>query len=268
MRPTDDGKDPKRDDTSKGGGSNTSATASEKSVASAKKGTNNEVSKGAADPKSENVKPTDEIKKPAVALTAPPAKSRIVKFLDGKLPIDMYKHPVIGSPEAPHVVVELMSYDCSHCRQMNPIIKEAVKRYGNQVAVVVLPIPLDRECNKYRDNINPGACVAARLACAVAQLDPYEFPKFHEFMMSGKERPTADKIIPKAYTLVNRDKLREIKDSPEIKKQVERYVELLGKFQGKELPIQIFGNKTMTGAVEKKEDVFKTWEENLGVKPQ
>ena len=34
------------------------------------------------------------------------------------------------------------------------------------------------------------------------------------------------------------------------------------------LPVQILGDNVMSGSVEKEEDVFKAWEENLGVKPQ
>ena len=56
---------------------------------------------------------------------------------------------------------------------------------------------------------------------------------------------------------------------------MEAYVNLFGRLQKQNegnkkfgLPIQILGDFIMTGEVEKEEDVFKAWEEHLGVKPQ
>jgi hypothetical protein len=34
------------------------------------------------------------------------------------------------------------------------------------------------------------------------------------------------------------------------------------------LPVQILGDHVMNGSVEKEEDLFKAWEEHLGVKPK
>jgi uncharacterized membrane protein len=52
-----------------------------------------------------------------------PSHERFVEFLRGKLKLDVYKHPHIGSPEAPHIMVELFSYDCPHCRKMHRVIE-------------------------------------------------------------------------------------------------------------------------------------------------
>src|SRR5262249_1008152 len=71
-------------------------------------------------------------------------KKRLVKFLGGKLTLDVYEHPVIGSPEAPHIVVEMISYDCPHCRKMFPIMEHALERYGDQVALLIMVQPLDK----------------------------------------------------------------------------------------------------------------------------
>ena len=47
------------------------------------------------------------------------SQQRIVEFLNGSLKLDVYKHALIGSPEAPHVMIEMVSYDCPHCREMH-----------------------------------------------------------------------------------------------------------------------------------------------------
>lgn len=205
------------------------------------------------------------------------ANKRLVSFLGGKLTLDVYRHPLIGSPEAPHIVVEMVSYDCRHCRKMYPIIHDAMQRYGDQVALLVMPIPLDRDCNSLVTDPtlhHPGACGTTRLVLGVARLNPSVFGKFHDFLMADKEKPPGmEKIVPKAYGLTNPDKLRELKQSPETQKQMEGYVKLYGKLMDQNkgaksfgLPVQILGDKVMSGSVEKADDVFKAWEENLGVK--
>jgi uncharacterized membrane protein len=210
----------------------------------------------------------------------PPKKSRLVKFLGGKLTLDTYKHPIIGSPEAPHIVVELISYDCPHCRKMSPIVDQARARYGDQVAILVLTVPLEQKCNKLLTSTaasHPGACATAQLAIGLAKLKPSSFPKFHDFLMSGdKEKPPGvNKIIPKAYAMADSSKLRELGRSPEMAKQIEFYVNLFDKLSKQNsgnksfgLPVQILGDHVMSGSVEKSEDVFNAWEKNLGVKPK
>jgi uncharacterized membrane protein/thiol-disulfide isomerase/thioredoxin len=208
---------------------------------------------------------------------AAPAKERLVKFLGGKLTLDVYKHPLIGSPEAPHIAIEMVSYDCPHCRKMAPMMTEVLARYGDQVALLIMPVPLDKDCNKLVTDptlLHPGACGTSRRVCGVAKLNPSVFAKFHEFLMTGKEAPPMERIVPKANGLVDRDQLRTFVNSPEAKKQVDGYVELFGKLQAQSkgktfgLPVQILGDKIVTGEVEKIDDVFKAWEENLGVTPK
>ena len=207
------------------------------------------------------------------------ARERVVKFLNGKLSLNVYQHPLIGSPEAPHIVIEMVSYDCPHCRKMHAFMEDALARYGDQVALLVMPVPLDKDCNKLvtdEASSHPGACGMARYACGVAKLDPRSFVKFHNFLMTGEDKPPdMERIVPKAYSLVNRDELRAATRSPEIKKQLDGYIDLYGQLQSKSansksfgLPVQILGDQIMSGSVEKPEDVFKAWEQHLGVKPK
>ena len=73
---------------------------------------------------------------------------RIVEFLNGSLKLDVYKHPLIGSPEAPHVMIEMVSYDCPHCREMHRTVERGLSRYGSQLAIIIMPIPLEMRCNR------------------------------------------------------------------------------------------------------------------------
>ncbi len=251
---------------------------------------NGERPKLPADSTDANPKPDDAAKdnptfdsekssSPSPSEPAAPAKSRLVKFLGGKLTLDVYQHPVIGSREAPHIAIEMISYDCPHCRKMFPFLEHALERYGDQVALLIMVQPLEKECNRLVTDSaasHSGACATARLAMGIARVNPPSFAKFHEFLMSGdKEKPPAiDRVMPKAYVLADRSKLRQMAQSDTLAKQLEGYIGLFAALQqqsGKKdfgLPIQILGDHVMNGSVEKEEDIFKAWEEHLGVKPK
>jgi uncharacterized membrane protein/thiol-disulfide isomerase/thioredoxin len=234
-----------------------------------------------SDAKASDPHPPSEASGKTTDATAPdPGKTRLVKFLGGKLVLDIYKHPIIGSPEAPHIIIEMVSYDCPHCRKMNSMIHEALDHYGDQVALLVMPIPLDKDCNKLITDpavTHPGACGTARMVIGLAKLDPKSFARFHDFLMSGDndKPPRMEKIIPKAYGMVPADKLRELQRGPEVAKQLESYVDLFGQLQAKSkdqkafgLPVQILGDNVVSGEVEKIDDVYKAWEENLHIEPK
>jgi len=214
---------------------------------------------------------------------SPPAASerreRLVTFLGGKLTLDVYKHPLIGSPEAPHVLVEMVSYDCVHCRKTHRLVKQAQARYGNQVAIIIMVIPLERDCNRLVTNAaasHPGACTIARMALGVATLKPTAFPRFHDWLMSNEKRPPRpEQAVARAYTLVDRNRLRELSTGEEMAKQIGQYVDLYAMLLSQNsanknfgLPVQILGDHILSGSVDKPDDLYRAWEEHLGVQPR
>jgi hypothetical protein len=226
---------------------------------------------------STSTKPADNS---AANSSTSPKRERKVKLLNGKLTLDVYKQAYIGNPEAPHVVAELISYDCSHCRKTNRLMKQAMSRYGDQVCLVVLVVPLESSCNrlfKNSDGSHPGACTTARMALGIAKLKPESFGRFHDYLMSGSKDkpPSLDAIISKAYTTVDRGRLKKLRESKELDQQIATTVDLYDTLQkqhkGKKsfgLPVQIVENEVTTGGFEKADDLYKVWEKNLGVKPR
>jgi hypothetical protein len=210
---------------------------------------------------------------------AEPQPERLVSFLEGKLTLDVYKHPHLGSPEAPHVVVEMVSYNCKHCRATHRTMKRALSRYGDQVAVIVMIIPFERGCNKMLTSAatsHRGACTTARMALGVASLKPAGFAKFHDWLMADEEEPPAlDRVIARAYGIVSRESLRELSGGEQLKKQIDGYINLFATLSKQNagnkqfgLPVQILGDHVMSGTVEKPADLYSAWEEHLGVKPR
>ncbi|NIM07865.1 MAG: hypothetical protein GTO53_01595, partial [Planctomycetales bacterium] len=86
---------------------------------------------------------------------AAPGKARQLLLHDGRFALALDEVPIIGSPDAEHVVVCLFDYACSHCRLMHRVWAETQKRFGSQLAVVSLPTPLDQDCNQLLTKTKP-----------------------------------------------------------------------------------------------------------------
>jgi protein-disulfide isomerase len=208
-----------------------------------------------------------------------PQLKREMTFLDGKVRINVYDEAVLGSPEAKYVVVELMDYTCPHCRKMHPHIREAMERYGDQLAIVIMPVPLELECNKRvtaTDPLHRGACKLARLALAVAKIDPGAFIDYHNFLLSDEEKPpTSSQAVVRAFHLVPREQLSKLTSSPSLNSRIEKYQNLFqtlaAQHTSKEttfgLPVQIVGDTVLTGGTMTSEEMFEAWEKELGIKP-
>ena len=64
-------------------------------------------------------------------------------------PINVYEYPILGNPDAQHLLVEVVDYTCHHCREMYHHIEAAREHFGDQLAIVVRPVALDQSCNPY-----------------------------------------------------------------------------------------------------------------------
>ena len=188
---------------------------------------------------------------------------------------------MLGSPEAPYVVVELIDYTCPHCRQMNQKIEAAFDRYGSdQLAVVIMPCPLELECNKVlpaTDPMHRGSCKLARLALSVAAVDLSAFRDYHNWLMENVEEvPPVSKAVIKAFAAVDRKELTELTESDEIKNRIQKHLRLFSALVNREpktgkslgLPIQVVGSTVLFGRVETAEEMFQRWEEAMDIRPR
>jgi hypothetical protein len=208
-----------------------------------------------------------------------PNLAREVTFLKGRMKLDMYNEAVLGSPEAKYVVVEMMDYTCPHCRKMHEHIREARERYGDQLAVVILPMPLELECNKMMTETDPmhrGSCKISKTALAVAKADPRKFLDFHNFLLADeKNPPSSSQAVMRAFKAVDRTKLAKASRDKELDERIQRYIRLFTalskEHHGKDafgLPVQIVGDTVLTGGDMTSDEMFEAWEKAIDIKPQ
>lgn len=95
-------------------------------------------------------------------------------------------------------------------------------------------------------------------------------------MKDDKEPPPLAKIVTKAYGLADPGRMSKVSKSETVAKQIKQYIDLYDTLSKKQepgakpfgLPVQIMGNKVMSGSAENEVDIFRAWEENTGVKPK
>lgn len=213
----------------------------------------------------------------APATTNAPAAvrpSRIFSVHQGRFPIDLYEAPLIGSPDAPSVVVSLFDYTCEHCRKQHGQIKRVQKRLGNQVTFILLPMPLDKSCNPLLTQTPPdhaNACEYTRINLAVWRAKPEVFAEYEEwFFEPERPRPVAE-VLAYASRLTGRNDLEELGNDPWI-------ADYLAKGQGifKEnwerttrnmLPMLMIGGTLSSGSIETDLELHDILVQHLGLQP-
>ncbi len=75
------------------------------------------------------------------------------------------KSPVIGNAKAPVTVAAFLDYQCPYCAKIYPLLQEVLKKYPNDVKLVIKHFPL--AMHKFADK-------AARAALAAALQNKYE----------------------------------------------------------------------------------------------
>ena len=135
---------------------------------------------------------------------------RTVGINGGTIKLDVKQWPLNGSVDAKHCFVEMLDYNCPNCRKTHKAVSGAKSLLNGDVAVMILPIPLNTACNSAVTKTDPKfieSCDIAKLAIAVWRVDAEQFPKFHEAMFAGENAPTFAEATQMAKSMVDGAKL-------------------------------------------------------------
>lgn len=201
----------------------------------------------------------------------PLEEQKLVSILSGRAKINVHDWPVVGSIDAPHFVVELFDYTCPHCRSMNEQLKVARDRYGSQLSIVALPVPLDRDCNDAVVNTSAKhqhACEIARIAIAVWRINPEVFTHYHNWLFEPAHGRTPKEAHAYAAQLVGQEVLNKQLAHPIVNKFIAKHV-LMYKRAGKgTIPKLMFPQSTLKGQTSSAEKLCQILERELGVAPK
>src|SRR5580700_3057791 len=75
-------------------------------------------------------------------------KRRLINVNGGQFSLDIRQWPLIGKPDAKFVFVEMFDYTCPYCRATHQAVRGAIEHFGDDLAIIALPVPLDASCNR------------------------------------------------------------------------------------------------------------------------
>lgn len=180
-------------------------------------------------------------------------------------------HPVIGSPDAKHVVFVLADYTCPHCRTLRKQLDAALARYGpEQLALAILPVPLNADCNDAveftEDRMRP-ACDIARAALAVWVAVPAKFAEMDRWLLEPEAPPAAEAARAHAASLVGSDALERELAGSRVARRIKGNVELY-KAAGKgRLPKMLLPDRVTVGEADDAGALFAMLEKHLALTP-
>ena len=198
--------------------------------------------------------------------TPQPSRSRIVKFHKGQVTVDTWRRPILGSPEAPKVIVKLFDYTCPGCRARHKQLEELRAHYGDQLAIVMLPTPLNPACNRHArgtSKTHQDACVYARLALAVWRIAPEKFEPFHHWLFEPPQPPSPREARAHAAELVGKSALDAELDDVPILELLNECVAAYGAVKAKRIPMVLVGDAKITGRFKDADELRKVLEKYL-----
>jgi len=100
-----------------------------------------------------------------------------------------------GNPKAPVMIIEFSDYQCPYCRQVEPVVKDLLTKYGDKISLAYRDLPLRQ--------IHPQAQIAAEASrCAEEQ---GKFWEYHD-QLFATSKLDHDALVEYARTLKLDDK--------------------------------------------------------------
>lgn len=152
------------------------------------------------------------------ASPAEEVKKREISFMNGNVRLQLGDYPMIGSTEAPKTVGLFLDYTCPACRSLHPQISKMVDESANQLAVVVLPMPLDAICNPIVEQTSyqhRDACNYWLTALALWRISKEAFHSWDEFMFQSEYPPPLEDARTFAAALIGSQGLEALLNDPQ-----------------------------------------------------
>ena len=182
----------------------------------------------------------------------PKANVAIINLSTGRTSLNVRQWPSIGDPNAKYVFVEMFDYTCPHCRNTHKAIHGAMEKYGKDLAIICLPVPLDGKCNQMVRVTNAKhaeACEVARIAIAVWRCKPSSFQKFHEWLFASPNARTAAAARAEGEKLVGKEKLTAELGKPYAKQYIASHVNIYRRAGAGQVPKLMFPRSNIKGEI-------------------
>jgi hypothetical protein len=198
------------------------------------------------------------------------SQQRTLKLPNYGMELNLKEVPLHGSSDAQLVVVNLFDYTCYACRLLHAQLREAQPSFTNQLAVVSLPVALDKSCNSLMKEFYPAhsnSCQTARIGLAVWRADPSKFQQFDDWMLITPTSRSLEETQQKATELVGEQALAKAMADVWVEAQFKRNLNLFAsncvRAGTLSLPQLLVGTNLTVGAFKDTNTLFKLIEDGL-----
>lgn len=198
---------------------------------------------------------------------------RLFPLYGGEFVLNLNEVPMIGPSNAPHIVVSLFDYTCHHCRALHPMLREAQRRYSNELGIVSLPMPMSTNCNpailrNFRAHLL--ACDYARLGLAVWRVDRDAFHRFDDWLFEPEHPVPPEQAKQFATDLVGAVRLESALNDPWITSLIHTNGRLYHtnylKVGNSQMPELMIGSSINFGPLPSTDELVKLLRQHLGLK--
>ncbi|MFK7820025.1 MAG: DsbA family protein [Planctomycetaceae bacterium] len=190
--------------------------------------------------------------KPKVVKKVKKANMATINLVKGPTRLNVRHWPSIGNPDAKYVFVEMFDYTCPHCRETHKAVDGAIKKFGKDLAIICLPVPLDGKCNSMVQVTNAKhaeACEVSRIAIAVWRCKPSSFHKFHDWMFAAPNARTAMAARTFGEQLIGKERLTAELGKPYASQYIASHVKLYKGAGAGQVPKLMFPRSNVKGKI-------------------
>jgi len=167
-----------------------------------------------------------------------PGPDRAIAVLQGRLRLLPHELPMIGSADAPKLMVILFDYACPHCRATHQALRPVIE--SKTAGLILLPTPLNSDCNPAIEETEPrfrDSCELARLALAVWRASPEQFAEFDAWLFAPELPRSAADARAEAVRRIGQAELSAALESDWIEERIREDVAAYQQSDAKVLPI-------------------------------
>ncbi len=191
-------------------------------------------------------------------------KTRKFEFHNGAFSVDLNEVPLLGSAEAPYIMVQLYDYSCRMCRMLHPALSTVVNDLSNQIAVVCLPVPFATNCNPVIKRYMPehiDACAYAQIGLAIWRTNRAKMREYDDWFFHGSTNPTVPAAKIEAIRLIGENAFTNAMKDPWIKQQIELGVRIFETnwtlYKKSSIPQLLIGTNIVTGYFRSTNDLYR-----------
>jgi uncharacterized membrane protein/protein-disulfide isomerase len=197
-----------------------------------------------------------------------PGPDRAVAVLQGRLQFAAHDVPIIGSPDAPKIVVVLFDYACPHCQATHAALRKAHAQTPDDWSIVLLPTPLNASCNPAIEETEDrfkDSCDLARAALAVWRAAPDQFPDFDEWLFEPDLPRSAAETLAEARRILG-DRTDAAMTDPWIADRIRADVDAYQKSGVKVLPLVLSpGAAAIVGRTDDDRSLYELLHRDFGL---